>query len=301
MDGKRQHYLPQFLLKGFKSEIEEKLSSNQIFAWHFHNNVSKTIHRDNIKTIGQKSQFYGNRTFTDLDIRIGKKEDIHSNQIEELRKLNNNTELKNAKEISELAFFQFMRTRNYRLWLEKIHDAVPGAIIKGIKAVEVVEGVKKKFDMDMPLSFLEELYQKINGEDNESKKLSKNTHNSILNKYLEDEDEDEENETFEQFCNLNWYLIVFDKNSLILGDCGCYMKNDNGVTTWIKPKIIKEVFFPISHTHLIIGTNNEQLPININVEEVNIGSCMCSKEFFVSSVNTERENSYLNKYIGQQE
>jgi len=290
MGGKKQHYLPQFLLKGFKAEIEEKLSSNQIFAWHFHNNIGKTIRKDNIDTIAQKSQFYGNRTYTDLDIKIGYKEDIHSSLLEKIRNLDKDAKLENVKEISELVFLQFMRTRNYRLSLEKFFDAVPEAMKKGAN-----EAVKETLHIDMSSFFEEELFQNFY-EDKEAEKLSKNTHNSMLNKHIDGE----KNETYEQFCNLNWKLIVFNDNSLILGDCGCYIKNGNGeVTTWIKPKIIKEVFFPISHNRLIIGTNNEQLPININVKEVNIGSCMCSKEFFVSSVNTEKENNYL-KYINQQ-
>jgi len=287
MGGKKQHYLPQFLLKGFKAEIEEKLSSNKIFAWHFHNNIDKTIRNDNIKTIAQQSQFYGNRTYTELDIKIGYKENIHSSLLEKIRNLDKDAKLENVKEISELVFLQFMRTRNYRLSLKKICDKVPEAICKGAN-----EAVKEKFHIDMS-SFLEEECQNLYEED---KIAPKNVHNSMLNKHIDGE----KNETYEQFCNLNWKLIVFNDNSLILGDCGCYIKNGNGeVTTWIKPKIIKEVFFPISHNRLIIGTNNEQLPISINVEEVNIGSCMCSKEFFVSSVNTEKENNYL-KYINKQ-
>ena len=124
--------------------------------------------------------------------------------------------------------------------------------------------------------------------------VSKNVHNSMIEGHINGENKG----IYKNLLNLHWNLVVFNDNSLVLGDCGCYIKNSDGIaTTWINTKNIEEVLFPISSKHLIVGSN-KHLYVSTDLEEVNIGSCKCSKEFFISSTNTRRENYYL-KYINQ--
>jgi len=64
---KKQHYLPQFLLKGFSSGSGKNNSKNKKFIWHFHKNI---IREDNIRKIACKDYFYGNGIYTELDDKI---------------------------------------------------------------------------------------------------------------------------------------------------------------------------------------------------------------------------------------
>jgi hypothetical protein len=312
MAGKRQHYLPRFLLKGFNSRKQ----SQKMMSWVF---TKDKIYETNILNIGLQQYFYGDIN-TDLDSKISDLENIFSKQIDEIRKLNFSANNKNVEAISKLVYFQLIRTRNIRLTLKNVYhyginlannrikeDFSEKAFFKiksmfrnteQYKKFSTLISQKKLEDMlevyiktikesGMIDSYFRELFKK-------NEEITNQAHNHMIEGHINGENKG----IYNNLLNLHWNRVEFHDNSLVLGDCGCYIKNSDGIaTTWINTKNIEHVLFPISSKELIIGSN-KHLQVIPDLEEVNIGSCQCSKEFFISSTNTKREKDYL-KFINQ--
>jgi hypothetical protein len=86
--------------------------------------------------------------------------------------------------------------------------------------------------------------------------------------------------------NLSWFVFVSATDKFILGDVGPVCKNSqtNRYLLLASPEDTDEIFCPISDTHLIIGSKEKH--IDIDVHEINVASASCSGEFFVSSSNS---------------
>lgn len=111
MAGKRQHYLPRFLSKGFNS----KNKSKEPRSWVFTNDK---VYETNLKNIGLQQYFCSG----DLDLKVTDLEREFSKQIDNIRKLNSTTNIRNVEIISKLFYFQLIRTRNIRLTLRNIYN-----------------------------------------------------------------------------------------------------------------------------------------------------------------------------------
>jgi hypothetical protein len=312
MAGKRQHYLPRFLLKGFNSRNQSK----KMMSWVF---TKDKVYEANILNIGLQQYFYGDIN-TDLDSKITDLESRFSKQINEIRNFNFSANNKNVEEISKLVYFQLIRTKNIRLTLANVYhyginlankrikeDFSEKAFFK-IKSMFRNTEQYKKFCTLIPQKKLEcmlDIHIKAINESGmidsyfrEGLKQTEEITNQAHNQMIEGHINGENKGIYKKLLNLHWNRVEFNDNSLVLGDCGCYIKNSDGIaTTWINTKNIEHVLFPISSKYLIIGSN-KHLQVSPDLEEVNIGSCQCSKEFFISSTNTKREKDYL-KSINQ--
>jgi len=97
---------------------------------------------------------------------------------------------------------------------------------------------------------------------------------------------------------LNWFLLVSNEVSVILGDFGpLYEIEGERRFTALPDKDdkIKAVYLPLSDKHLIIGSADDVLP-HIDFEQVNCRVSECSNECFISSSKSSQKYSV---FLGQ--
>jgi hypothetical protein len=310
MAGKRQHYLPRFLSKGFAL----KNDAQTVMSWVFQKDK---IYKSNILNIGVEQYFYGNVNCV-LDEDITSLENSFSVEIEKLRLIDSNVyHIKNGI-FPKLFFLQLIRTRNARVTLEEIYNYgidkafsearlslsngsfyenfknnqqykelyqfVSNGLISNDVFTNIVSTALDKLE-----PYLSETQKALSSQATE---ISTNVHKNIMGQYI---DGDLYNKLYDNLMDCSWNILVFDSvHPLILGDCGCYIKNNNDeVTTWFNYQDVDKVLFPISTKHLILGSKSKIENIKLDIDEINIGSSKCSKIFFISSQNTQREYKYL--------
>ena len=113
MAGKRQHYLPRFLQKGFSSRQNGK----EIFTYVFKKNIEP--YETNIINVGTESFFYGTHNGTSVDEDITEIELEFSPLLEELRGLSSDTKIED-RPINEFIIHLIIRTRHIRLSMEEM-------------------------------------------------------------------------------------------------------------------------------------------------------------------------------------
>jgi len=114
MAGKRQHYLPKFLSKGFAL----KNDTQTVISWVFQKGK---IYKFNVLNIGVEQYFYGNTNCV-LDEDITHLENSFSVEIEKFRLIDSNVyHIKNSI-FPKLFFLQLIRTRNARITIEEVYN-----------------------------------------------------------------------------------------------------------------------------------------------------------------------------------
>lgn len=107
MSGKRHHFLPQFLLKGFASRKKGK----QTYCWVYP--ATSNPREDNVKNVGFEGYFYGNPEESEADAAITKAEDRYANFANELRETPATGRI-SSQQAAELAVHISIRTRHIR-------------------------------------------------------------------------------------------------------------------------------------------------------------------------------------------
>jgi hypothetical protein len=95
--------------------------------------------------------------------------------------------------------------------------------------------------------------------------------------------------------HLEWKLVIRPPGSFILGDVGPTFKVANLSRAKTAPIGIYEydaAFLPISDTHVLAGVEAASILRANFVDEVNQFSYSCSQTFFISALNTSREEQY---------
>lgn len=110
MAGKRQHYIPQFLQRGFVSHLDE----GQAFTWVYRKNSSAPFN-SNIKNVGVEGHFYSVQGASDLDAdpAITSFEGTLASLIERLRS-GQALEASDSRAIAQLFAHLEIRTRHLR-------------------------------------------------------------------------------------------------------------------------------------------------------------------------------------------
>ncbi|WP_319406135.1 DUF4238 domain-containing protein [uncultured Desulfosarcina sp.] len=107
MTGKRQHFIPRFLQKGFASHVV----GEEVFTWAYRK--GKTPFNANIKNVGVEGFFYSENSDTDLDDTITVAEDDFAQLIDKIRN-NNYVDKQDYKKIAQLISHLELRTRHLR-------------------------------------------------------------------------------------------------------------------------------------------------------------------------------------------
>jgi hypothetical protein len=100
--------------------------------------------------------------------------------------------------------------------------------------------------------------------------------------------------------SLRW-LTCKSETPLILGDAGCLFETagtDGFKSLLDKDDVIKNVFLPVSHNQMLIGTSMPAVP-RIDVHFLNEAAAKSSEKFFVSSKNSS-EHTRLIPFIGKE-
>src|SRR5947209_1838968 len=107
MAGKRQHFIPQFLQRGFTSHLVK----GESFTWVYRKD--REPFNANIVNVGVETLFYSRNEDEEIDKAITSLENDLSKSIQLLRK-NDSDELRNIERISNLFAHLEVRTRHIR-------------------------------------------------------------------------------------------------------------------------------------------------------------------------------------------
>lgn len=149
MAGKQQHFIPQFLQKGFSS----RSSKTEHYVWVYRKGVKPF--NPNTKGIGQERYFYSNATDTQIDDAITDHEDNFATFCDQMRHAPNNIDDLNQKASRLLAHIE-VRSKNIResfISTSQIaFDAIFEIITDPLRVQRFIENRLKKD----PLNFFDE-------------------------------------------------------------------------------------------------------------------------------------------------
>ncbi|MBD3196658.1 MAG: DUF4238 domain-containing protein [Candidatus Lokiarchaeota archaeon] len=310
MAGKRQHYQPQFLLKGFSS----KRSGKSYFSWLYRKNA--TPKEVNIRHISVQKRFYENGN-PKIDDAITREENDLGILINKLRNSSNTNNLKSKDAASLIAHLE-IRTRHLR---EGMHAFSKNFFIESINYLKITDNFNKFISMSIEKKIREDLLSKSIPKNKrreyrlymkrKARPDIENKFNALLN-HAHDEFPKHLPEIVkkgqlsalsksvipikraDEYIKLNWKLS-FSEEPYILGDFGVLFKIDspkNYTTFWTKDFKLLNVFLPISTNLLLIGSTSLDVG-KTNTLELNKAIASHSRDYFISSCNNRRISSLI--------
>ena len=329
MAGKRQHYLPRFLLRGFSSKTEGEKS----FVWYFRKGIDpKEI---SIRDVALSKSFYGASGIGTLDETITESEQKFGPVIDRLRKEVRVT-TKDLPTVIDLVVNIVIRNRYIRKTLTDAAGELFEMVGRNISDPQkmanfLIDAFKKdksefrerlrssiRSELSINSPMIEELIIKRVEENAEdliqltsapfsdaivkgiSKFLTKiedqgaKSHKEGLEKFFQ---ENEPSIRHRSYSELHWLVKRYNSNDFILGDIGIIEMEVNSrkfCPPFYKKKVDYVVLFPISHDTLLFGSSTKQLSLP-KPDVLNSASVEMSTDFFVSSVNKDRERLYSKK------
>jgi Protein of unknown function (DUF4238) len=333
MAGKRQHYLPRFLQKGFSS----RQSGKEVYTWVFKKDVEP--YETNIINVGSEKFFYGDPAESSVDEDITEKEAEFFPILDELRRYSADTIIEN-KHISDLIIHLITRTRHLRLSLEEMGKVLleifhrylsnpkdlNDLILRYIKANphELVKSIEKGFE--------EQGIRKVDPKvirrakkwalKNASQLMASPAFHALRLSYIHAFSRLERDmpmlvrkshlralseelvppAMLSKIYNLKWMISVKPQGSFILGDIGPLVaKSKSGdfkALFLLEDDKVNHIYLPISDRHVIIG-GKDVVADPCNVAMINIASASCSREFFIGREVTSTFLGYK-EHIGTQ-
>jgi len=307
----RHHYIPQFLLKGFASRITKKAHLVYRFA------RGAEPHEVNTINLAVARNFHDGLS-ADLEQRISFRESNYVHALEHLRGKNATSE--DIGLIAECVFNLMVRTKHLRdgitifgneivglfdlpeaqrvlrnRALKNFIDAQPEivAILSRYpksrhQRILLTEMTKRGFDLN---GVCRGIWDKIKASIDMSK-WAKDAQLKVLDKDgLPEARRD-------SFLSYRWYIDSQPAGTFVLGDVGplARVPDEVKLTLPYGCGTPLSVYLPISSAELLVGTAYPEREV-IAADEVNRASAELSRDFFVASKNTSREQAYL-QYIG---
>ena len=327
MAGKRHHILPRFLLRGFASKEEGK----NIYCWVFRKHGDPF--EANITNVAVSKNFYSIDDSTEVDDAITDAEGTFASVVNNLRSLDEPTAIDHYNVISEFFAHLEVRTRHLRESLLESSNLLINELFEFFKDTEAVKKIIlrkliedptllknsldkqfrglnlppdfKKYLCRLALSNAPKLIQEMGPQINVlakmfSKELSKCLSGAIKDGHLKLLRETIAPEIrVESYQRLIWSLEIIKDTDLILGDFGVLIEINGSrrfKTFWEKGDKVRNVYLPISGSHLVVGRADRNSKICPHLVLVN-AIAESSREFFVSRSETE-ENKILSQNIG---
>jgi hypothetical protein len=326
MAGKRHHYLPRFLQKGFSSRQNGK----EVYTWVFKKAIDP--YETNIINVGTEKLFYGVSEELSLDDDITEKELEFSPLLEELRGYSSDAKIENNC-INEFVVHIVTRTRHIRLSMEEMGQSFFAIMHKYISSPTELNKLLLRYIRENPNELRKSIQESLaeNGTRNvDPRMLDRATKLAIKNapqllqspaflgmrlglihgfKLLEKDmpklvekshikalsKEVVPSAMIARLRALQWMLSVQLPNSFILGDIGPLVtKRTNGEIRslfLLEDGDVKQVYFPISHSHMIIGSLDGNYA-SLGADIINASSASFSKEFFIGRQVTEQFYNY---------
>ena len=308
MSAKGNHFLPQFLLRGFAS----RNSRTECYCWYFRRDTKAC--EANIKGIGQQRHFHGNPRETNLEVLIAERESVYAPLVQSLQK----GEIKERDKalIDELVAHLMIRGRNLRQGLLKATDDLLTAMVRHFTNPEnhasrndrIFEYVKKdpRFSAilaSIPIEAREVFIKQFRTEMEElpiedgmrqvfaflQQSLPESTSQAHIKTLSKDF---APRKQVEKMQHLIWKTRR-SSETLILGDVGVLFREiETGEFKHpiLAPQRPVQVFLPVSHEFVLVGEEAENS--EIDTEQLNRAQAALSREFFVSSIRTEKELTY---------
>jgi hypothetical protein len=336
MAGRKQHYDPHFLLKGFES----KRKGDTVFVWYFRKDAAPR--EVSTRDIGHSPFFYGKpgvRGDGSLDTLITDKETekyaVVVNRVRQDRKINPS----DRDTLVEFVYFQSARTRSTR---EQYRSSLVSSVERLRKKYGNLDGMMKLMqDIVNPddEEFLKLLKEKLeekgvklpdkvrkvlmrqyllkHGDElikkeaptqilianllastvlKKSKKLIKEGHNQGLEQLIRT-DPTNPVPGLNQYLQLHWDVRSLGNRSLIFGDAAVLYREENSSHLFAGLGKGDLVLLPLSHDLLLFGAVNPALRLP-SPDEITRNSAELSLYFFVSSLHSRREDEY-HKLIGK--
>lgn len=324
MAGKRQHYLPRFLLSGFAS----KVSKGDSFCWVYRK--SGKYFEANTTKVGVEKFFYGDPDKDSTDSVITKAEPKYANFLSQLRNSDVSQPV-DSKLAAEFTVHLAVRNRNLREEFSSAAENFVDGFIEQISDPNVLRQTVIKYFRENPAE-LEQQFRKILKQQGvflnrrqyrqklaEHKAMMPSMINSlseaeltqisnqmdVLAGHVRPSAKKGHNKAIardhaplsrvEAISSLDWKLHDFAAHSLILGDFGAYAYGNNQqdpcALVWAA-KEVDVVILPISHRRLMMGQRSGKhfLPEPC---EVNQKSASISREFFVSSESSDERMAFV--------
>jgi hypothetical protein len=323
MAGKRQHFLPRFLKKGFASRIKKQ----EIYTWVF--SKGKKPYEANLRNVGLENFFYGSEDEHAADRLITEAENKFSEVIEKLRTLPSTQEI-NESLVPEFVAHLIIRTKHFRSSMNAGGQVLAGILVDNLKSPDdfykflmaISQG--EDFKNSIRKNIEKQAANRMNNEQIEQNvklimektpEIARSKANEGFNTFkmlfqrMYDEMpsivEGAHNKTLsreatpraykKKFSGYKWQVHVLKKGSLLLGDIGPIC--NFGLTDNFKPYVftdgrVEQFFLPISKTHLIIGSSCEKFDVP-DIKKINFASVSLSQNYFISSQNTDFEQNLI--------
>jgi hypothetical protein len=319
MQGTRQHVIPRFLLKGFRSKSDGK----NIRCWVYPKKTKP--YETNINNIAVVKEFYTQDNDIIVDKCITKAEQEFSNIVQHLRKEKATTIIKDIRIPKLLAHFE-IRTHHLRrlminfsnITIEKFNDyldlywsderilkyfAEDNNFIRNLARKEIARrGLSKKLEMKLVSIIKSSFYIYKPSLENKIRHLRekfrieipliipeivKNGHIQALKTSINPKNR------IKAYSQLKYSLIIFGNDDLIIGDNILFACDfDQNYKTFLsKGDDIFHAFIPISSDRILIGSKHNKIP-TINIKRIKEAIAGCSLDYFVSSKKTEHNEQF---------
>ncbi len=99
-----------------------------------------------------------------------------------------------------------------------------------------------------------------------------------------------------EYKELKWRLIFNENENLIMGDCGILTEVESVkrfVLLWNKEEKVKNILFPISNQHLLVGSKLNST-YHLDIYHFNEEISKLSREFFISAKNEPSLRTFAN-------
>jgi hypothetical protein len=334
MAGKRQHYLPRFLLKGFASRVE----GEKAFVWLFRKGASPV--ETSVRNVGLGKFFYGSAEESDLDDLITCKESLYGGLLSKIRH-ERRIRPCDMHTLAEFVVHMIARTRHTRSGfsraLSKFHNMMsrnltdPDELVRQMirhiscdreafrasvreeirNAIGVVpqaldehltDYVEASFEgtaRSNAGAFAEGIDRVFKNVMSQSGEHGERAQKDALMKVMEMQNRGEKGR-IEQYRSLHWQAFTSSPGSFILGDVAV-IEMDPGtgeaappVTNRFKNGV---VLLPVAHDLLLVGSGDPS-PTLPSADSLNVRFAELSFEFFVTSQDGPREESY-SRVIGK--
>lgn len=335
MSGRKQHYIPQALLRGFKATQSGK--HTQVYVCR----ADRSPYLSSTEGVAAQRNFYselspnGQRT---LDDRITDYEQRLTSLLTQLRAAPSGSEVDSsvaAELVSHLAmrsaflrqtfelglqdtiasagaFFMDTASARSRLGIDQ-HGLAPELSEAVDNAIQEL-GPRIHFELPKPLlrhilcTWMREGFDAIHAEHiapqlataldqiaNALPSMIRSGHVKALENSFVQEPR------AKLLADLNWMVLAVPEANLVLPDC-VVMSSGHDAETAYAPYLIdgdevcENIFLPLDASHVLIGSRSKNSPIAI--DQINRGAAACSLEFFVSPQAND-DTITLASHIGQ--
>jgi hypothetical protein len=322
--GPNHHFLPRFLQRGFASGKKGK----NPFVFYFDRNG--TISERQISNVGADEYFYGHPSDSPVDEQLKLKENEFGLLIFELRNKRYSEPISGTL-LPELFAHMAVRTKNLRDGFasaaeqlmdllaaqsetpegkarlqRKIQEMVDVELEKRLQE-EPARSSMEQLDPELRTQLKAQLRAKLQTMDLSKQfgslvrqitpmldfaKMAGDGHVKALAKL-----ENALPPRIETLKPLSWSLIVKPLGTFILGDITVMARHKSGgfLESPLKEKDTPDaIFLPISDRHLLHGSCTEP-STDLDCDIINQASAELSDNFFIASLNTEREKRYLSQ------